>query len=187
MILESLKRLMPGREKAVRAGELAERHYPGCRAHDREAAAVFRAIERISRQDEARIMPEETVAGLFGEPGLLNSRPAFMDPIEAAELLLALEAGLERQLSDEEATRVLWATALFESLLGPAAKKSLWAPETIWVRSIRGIINERVRCLGENGRCTCGERRPTIGADEACASDGASQLNPGVSRTDARS
>jgi hypothetical protein len=163
MILASLKRLMPGREKAVRAGQLAEQHYPGCRAHASQAAAVFRAIQRISRQDEARILPDETVAGLFGEPGLLNSRPAFMDPIEATQLLLALEAELERHLSDEEATRVLWATALFESLLGPAAKESSWTPETIWTRSIRGIINERVRCLEENAPCTCGERRPTRG------------------------
>ena len=163
MIPDSLKRLLPGRGESGGSAVFAEQHYPGCRAHGGEAAAVYRAIKRISRQDEARITPDETVAGLFAEPGLLNARPGFMDPIEATDLLLALEAELGRHVSDEEATRVLWAAALFESLLGLAAKKSLWTPETIWIRSVRGIINERVRWLEGTVPCTCEERRPTRG------------------------
>lgn len=41
---------------------------------------------------------------------------------------------------------------VFNTLLGSVASASTWDPVTIWVRSIRSIVNERAR---HRGGCTC--------------------------------
>jgi acyl carrier protein len=42
---------------------------------------------------------------------------------------------------------------VFSFLLGSVASLSTWDPATIWLRSIRSIVNERVR---RRGGCRCG-------------------------------
>jgi hypothetical protein len=41
-----------------------------------------------------------------------------------------------------------------KALLGHGADESSWDPSTIWVRSVRGVINERVKLHKRGCRCT---------------------------------
>jgi hypothetical protein len=65
---------------------------------------------------------------------------------------------LEEELGDPDvvnlALRQVADESVMKRLLGAAVQTSHWDAATIWVRSIRGVINERVR---HRGGCTCGE------------------------------
>jgi hypothetical protein len=58
------------------------------------------------------------------------------------------------KLLEPELTKTLWSVPLHEILLGDAAKLSTWGADTIWHRSVRGVVNERVRHLDPEN-CTC--------------------------------
>jgi hypothetical protein len=156
--------MAPRRKARDAARAFGERVYPRCPRHAAEARAVYRVLERCCRVDLAGLDPDTTVSVLFEAPGLLDSRPGDLEPLVAAKLLE--QAGLElgERLADTQATRVLWSGRLFSWLLGPAAECSSWSPATIWVRSIRGVVNERVRRSESRERCTCESwGRPTSG------------------------
>jgi len=74
--------------------------------------------------------------------------------LDAVERQLALE----EELGDRDLVKLALLQVADESvtkrLLGPALETSHWDAATIWVRSIRGIINERVRHCGG---CKCGD------------------------------
>src|SRR5262245_10938708 len=118
--------------------------YPNCTIHAAEAALVYCRLEQFRRVVLAELSLETTVGELFEAPGVLDSRPPTLEPLVAAKLLelAALEQGMP--LGDSAATRALWSRHVPHDLLGNAGQHCKWDPATIWSRSIRGIINERV-------------------------------------------
>ena len=82
------------------------------------------------------------------------------DSLDAIELELALE---EDKLALRDAARLAILLAademVMKPLLGPWAERSRWDPKTIRTRSVRAVINERVR---HSGGCVCAETPPRM-------------------------
>ena len=65
---------------------------------------------------------------------------------------MALETDpADPELVDRE-LEALTAEYALTTLLGPVRSQCHWDPETVWRRSVRGLINERVR---QSEGCTC--------------------------------
>ena len=145
--------MSPSRKPSVadRAREFARSHFPACAVHVEEAAAVFTAIEAMNRGPVGSADPDIPLAQLV--PDIARSAPSQGDSLDALERRMAIEA----ELGPSELTAVAIAQLADESvakpLLGPAWGRSRWDPGTIWSRSLRGVVNERVRY---RGGCSCG-------------------------------
>ena len=137
------------------ARKFADISYPQCQLHAAEAASVYRTLQRLCRRGLANVRLDTPVSELFEEPGVLDSRPPTLEPLVAAKLLELAELEQGEPLDDRGATRVLWSNALFQALLGKVCQQSSWTPASIWARSIRGIVNERVRWSSSAVACTC--------------------------------
>jgi acyl carrier protein len=127
--------------------------------HANEADAVYAAAERLRRETLGDFDLDATVEDILGQsPGLIGDR----DSLDLIEQLMAIEEEFGASIIDAEAevTRSLLGDAVFRALLGDIAQSSRWSSETIWARSFRGIINERVRW---RGGCACVQAsgRPT--------------------------
>jgi hypothetical protein len=72
-----------------------------------------------------------------------------LDSLDTVEFVMELEeaAGVDISLDDEISREDL----MFRVLLGPGFTRCAWAVETISSRSIRGIVEERVRLRGDCG------------------------------------
>ena len=146
---------MPLAEANDPAGRFGQSCYPYCSVHASEAVAVYRTLMRARRVDLANLSLDTTVADLFDRPGVLDPRPGTLEPLVAAKLLerAALRHGVPFSESDER--RALWSEGLLQDLLGTARQQCRWDPATVWLRSIHGIINERVRWSKTGQACTC--------------------------------
>ena len=107
-----------------RAHAFATRYFAGCPAHIEEARAVHDLIERLSRK---------------GQPDL--------DPNVAIGEIVEL-----RPKNPQDSLGVVESVMAAEELLGPYGDRSGWAADTLPTRSIRSIVNERVRLRGD---CSC--------------------------------
>ena len=122
-----------------RASTLAGEHFPECETHRREAASVYLAVEHLRRAPASPNDLDMPIGDLL--PHLMAHRPPAPGSREA------LDPEVERgvlHVADE---------SVMKPLLGPAVDSSQWDASTIWVRSLRGVINERVR---HSGGCACG-------------------------------
>jgi acyl carrier protein len=121
-----------------------------CAAHQEEATAVHIAIERLARKELSTLDPDAMLGPLLG----FEDRA---DSLDVVEWVMAVEEefGHGRVPEAGDASVASWQEAVKSALLGPAAHHCAWEPSTIWVRSARGIVNERVRC---RGGCSCGDR-----------------------------
>jgi hypothetical protein len=81
------------------------------------------------------------------------------DSLDTLERALALEAELGPSQLTAVAIAELAAESVAKPLLGSAWGRSHWDPGTIWSRSLRGVINERVRY---RDGCSCGEETTNI-------------------------
>jgi hypothetical protein len=135
----TIERLMV--TSATRAREFATAHFPGD-AHCRAAEAVHAALERLSRRSIRDLNPDQTVEEVLGRRALDAK-----DSLDEIEQRLALEEEYDPspERHAQAAADALGAIVLC-ALLGPSAHRSTWTGATIWVRSIRGVINERARC-----------------------------------------
>lgn len=145
--------------RSGRARQFGAVHFSHCRVHANEAEAVYAAAERLRRQTLGDFDLDATVEDILGQsPGLIGGR----DSLDLIEQLMAIEEEFGARVIDAEAkvTRSLLGDAVFRVLLGDIAQNSRWSSETIWARSFRGIINERVRW---RGGCACVQAsgRPT--------------------------
>ena len=154
-----IQRRIAARSPRGRARAFASRYFAGCQTHAREAAFVHRALERLSQKPTREIRPDTPIADVVttSESSTLRG----LDLLEVTELVMAMEA--ELGVSSSAATRTLshetWRVVMARLLLGPAFERTAWEPETIWARSVREVIDERVRWAGG---CTClEETRPT--------------------------
>ena len=127
----------------------ARSHFGGCCAHAKEAADVHRVIERLW-QGQVNVTPDLAFAEIFDQvpPG-----PAGDDSLDRVEYLMMLEEEIGAELPGQ-ADGTSWVSAICRALLGrAAAARNTWGAETLRSRSVRGIINERVRLRGD---CSCG-------------------------------
>ena len=132
-----------------RAAEFASKFGP-CAVHRREARSVHRALEELAKGPLPDLDPEATLADLLpAARGVLSASPH--DAIAGHEY-----ATLAQVVSTSELVRIAVqrhvAERIRSSLLGSAAASSTWQPHTLGARSVRGLINERVRWLGG---CQC--------------------------------
>jgi hypothetical protein len=128
---------------------IAAEVFPMCEAHRREAAAVYGALEQMGRSLVKQVDLDVTIADCL--PKLFANRQPVGDSLDVIEHQLAAEA--ERGHLTQSALLHLADESVMKPLLGPAAQTSRWNPSTIWMRSVRGVINERVR---HSGACNCG-------------------------------
>ena len=140
------------RTRRGRAHAFAARYFPRCRAHAREAAALHRVLERLSPKPRPVITADLAIADVVGT----HESPHFrnLDFLEVVELVEALEAewGVSRSRERTAATDAAWGALLSRWLLGSSPGTTTWDAETILARSVRGIIDERVR---RAGGCAC--------------------------------
>jgi hypothetical protein len=131
---------------------LAAQHFAGCEAHRRETAALFLALEQMHGTSLPQLNLDVTIGELL--PQLMSREHSPHDSLEAVELRMAVEEELGQQDLAKLAVRQLADESVLTPLLGVAAESTQWDASTVWVRSVRGIINERVR---HSGGCTCAE------------------------------
>jgi hypothetical protein len=130
--------------------------YPGCAAHAREASAVLVAIEGLVHRLPADLGPDMSVCDALGGAGSEPRPESLFDDVQKMrDLLVVAEKNAAGQWpfgSVEETFREVFAHRVMETLLGAATSETTWAPHTVWARSLRGLVNERVRRLGT---CSC--------------------------------
>jgi hypothetical protein len=148
-----LKTIKDQFSRGHRARKFAEEHFHSCEAHLLEAAAVHRALESLSRRELRELNPAASIREVLGEPAESFQRwfdAAHDTPGNAPLLQLTPQAVVTE--APHAAPPERWTELVFSLLLGPHAKRSRWTIDTIWTRSIRGVVNERVRW---GGRCAC--------------------------------
>lgn len=123
----------------------ARRYFGGCRAHVEEAAAVHRAVEMLIRPEPLSLAPDSSIADVFARTSSIEH----VDSLETVELVMQLEEEIGAGIDDTSHEEVM-----LRVLLGRGASRSTWGAETISSRSIRGIVEERVRLRGD---CSCYE------------------------------
>lgn len=141
----------------VRAQTFAATHFLFCQAHRSHAMAVHQALEDLAKRALLNLSPEDTFGDVLGG----GIKPDAGDSLERLELQIALE---EEHLEPSRVAQAFGAWSArhtMDALLGPARRLSKWDPETLWLRSIRGVINERVRY---SDGCTCPTDRAPFGA-----------------------
>lgn len=151
-----LSRLSPFATRK-RALAFAAKHFSGCDTHRQHAEAVHAGLEHLTGRALKELDPETVVAEILPAPrasGSHGEARGAVDSLDAVELQLALEAELGKQELVKQALGQHLAAHALKALLGPAAERTTWDPATIRLRSVRGIINERVR---HTGTCTCAE------------------------------
>jgi hypothetical protein len=127
--------------RAARAHTFADTYFAGCPAHRREAQATFEALEQVAGRVLLALDADATVGAVLGSRDA--TPPA--DSLDVIEAQMALEEELARPTHMAEGFWMARADKVVRSLLGPAAQQSTWEPDTIWLRSVRGVVNERVR------------------------------------------
>jgi hypothetical protein len=130
--------------------------FGSCPAHRTEAKTVHEAIERLARVADhalATIDPDAALGSIVG-----FDTPKCADSLDMVEHLLALqeEFGADVVPDESEVSVEAWQRAVMHAMLGPAADRCTWEPATIWIRSPRGIIHERMR---RRGGCSCAARQ----------------------------
>ena len=140
-----------------RARAFAVMYFGGCAIHQAEAAAVQDALERLAGRPLS-LTPEVTVREVLlttsAAPSLVWEAGAEPDSLDRIELAMALEQELASGAPVDERAVLedVRGQAVLETLLGTAAQASTWEPATIWMRSLGGVINKRVR---HRRGCTC--------------------------------
>ena len=141
--------------RSVRAHRFGAAHFRDCEVHAQEARSVYDAIEQLARNPLPHLTPDITIEALVQHSEWLGAALT-RDSLDVVEIVMALEEEFGRDLvpSEAEVSGELVTLALSRILLGLAADRTRWSSETIWSRSVRGVINERIRW---RGGCTCSQ------------------------------
>lgn len=135
---------------SVRADAFAAAHFQTCQPHRAHARAVHDELEALARRELPSVDPNDTIAELLSH--LRDAQPAAGDSLDRVELQMALEEDLYNTELADRALHTWDAEQVLARLLDKQHPFSQWDAETVWSRSVRGIVNERVRC---SGGCTC--------------------------------
>ena len=129
----------------------------GCSVHRAEAIPVYEALQHLCKREFPTIESDTPVGEILPAPTrlppCLSNPGSITDPLVRIELAIAAEeekGSMSDQEMDDVRKDLSRTEYVFDALLGSVA--STWEPATIWVRSIRTIVNERVRY---RGGCTC--------------------------------
>lgn len=145
-----------------RAEDFARKYFRGCTAHRVEAIAVHRTLEFLCRRNLDDVNGDSSVLEILGEPVDSLSRWFTTDrePADDSQGVISLHLAQQTPEKAVPGPGLVghWTQFVFRSLLGPVAKRSTWEMDTIWTRSIIGVINERVRW---DGPCTCSCETPS--------------------------
>ena len=149
----SRPRLHTGRPHRT-AEEFAVTFFDHSFDHPESARKVFVALEALTHQDLSGLEPDDCLADLITPPDSLDDLETLMgldlrhDPVKGP---------LARQALDE----IYWHIVL-KRLLGKAASRCTWDPETLPKRSVRGVIAQLAH-LTTSG---ADSRKPGVG--DAC-------------------
>jgi hypothetical protein len=110
----------------------------GCKAHQRAARSVLAALERLMNRPLRSLDPEASIQELL----LVEAWPSRTTPTTQPRVRDMVADALRNHLE----------VRAQDTLLGPVAQLSTWSFEALLARSVRGVVNERVRLLGT---CTC--------------------------------
>jgi hypothetical protein len=142
-----------------RAREFAAHNFAICSVHQAEAFSVHETLQCLCNRELSTVEPAKLVCEILPAPTTLppsvSETGSGFDSLDRIELAVAFEEE-RRAMSDHEMDKAikdfLKTEHVFNSLLGSVASATTWDPATIWFRSIRTIVNERVR---HRGGCTC--------------------------------
>ena len=151
--VQKLTSWLPHGGRSRRAKAFADAAFPGCAGHQAEALATFQVLERLVGRRLDQVELDAPLSQALPDRRAIEA----LSLEQVAELVLALEEeyGVSVPAKHTEVKEEIWAIIVCHALLGPAAKASRWDASTIWLRSLRGIINERVKSGSD---CSCGER-----------------------------
>jgi len=143
------------------AAELARQLYPSCGAHSGAALEVLGHLHELLNRTVTVADHDTTLAELLGFsgrgiPALLPKREAEM--LAIAEKELAAGVASQREPCVVEGAAALWVLSYLWG--GPGRARSAnnptaWSPLTVWSRSPRGVVNERVRTHKSRESCSC--------------------------------
>jgi hypothetical protein len=139
-----------------RADAFASAHFGSCPQHMREAVAVHRGLERLCGKPLDNLDPEVTIGDLL--PGSQVKVASRIEEHQTLGQVLRSRELVTLALGQLAGQKIL------DALLGSTAKRSSWDPHTVWSRSVRGVVNERVK---HGGRCSCVEGGAVQQGDEA--------------------
>ena len=141
--------------RAERARAFAAVYFGGCAIHQAEATAVQDALERLAGKPLS-LTPEVSVGDVLltaaTSPSLVRKAGTEPDSLDRIEQAMALEEELASGAPVRAVLKDVRGQALLEALLGTTAQANTWDPATIWMSSLRGVFNERVR---RRRGCTC--------------------------------
>jgi len=141
----------PASSPTERARVCAQRHFPRCAVHSEETASVYATLEELNRKP----LPfDDLDTALIELVPRLASASGDLDSLDAIERQMAVGTELDQSDLATVALGEVVQESVAKPLLGEAWGHSRWDPRTIWLRSVRGIVNERVRY---RGGCSCGE------------------------------
>ena len=133
--------------------------------HCREAVAVHQTLEGFCGGAFDDLDPEMRIGELL--PGNQATGPHRIERYQASGQTFHSREVVPRAIEQFAAqiaiaVEQLPAQRLTNALLGSTARHSTWDPQTIWSRSVRGVVNERIKHTGD---CSCveGRSRPTKG------------------------
>ena len=139
---------------ASRAEAFATAHFGSCARHRREAVDVYEALEEFCSIPLDAPDPEVSIGELLAStlrPLLLRLRARH--PLRPRQV--AQKARRSREFVRSAMER--WgAESTKKALLGSRARRSTWDARTMLLRSVRGVVNERVKHAGD---CSCVEER----------------------------
>ena len=150
--VEKLRGWLPRVGRSQRARVFADAAFPRCAGHRAEALATFQVLERLSGRCLEHLDLDAPLSELLPDRSALEALT--LEQVQEVVLALEEEYGVSAHARHTELKEDIWATTVCHVLLGPAAQATNWGARTIWERSPRGIINQRVRAGGD---CSCGE------------------------------
>jgi hypothetical protein len=135
--------------------------FPACESCRTQAVEVHAALEALagrSLEDLDAGLGIRAVLGHVLENLPLSTHTSEMDSLDVVEFIMAVEEERGGTLARSELVPLLedaTSDGVFRRLLGPFASVSTWDARTVWLRSVRGIINERSSHVGG---CCCPQR-----------------------------
>jgi hypothetical protein len=117
---------------------------------------VYRLLEQLSRRRFPGLDGNTRIGDALGcaEDVSVSALgvPEVSELLAAIEKKLAAEEEMIEMTAAEEPPEPSVERVVGRALLGRAGNRSTWDPLTVWSRSVRAVVNERVKWRGD---CSC--------------------------------
>ena len=151
--VQTLRNWLPQGGRRHRAKAFADAVFPVCAGHRAEAFATFQVLERLAGHRLEHVELDAPLSEVL--PDRRSLEELTLEQVQEVVLALEEEYGVIAPNQYTEVKEEIWATTACHALLGPKAQAITWDAGTIWRRSLRSIINER---MASGADCSCGER-----------------------------